>query len=109
MFDAHTGSRRRALALLLLSLALGLPASGCAPITLKLTMSVESNANANAPVQVSIIVVYEKTLVEKLLKLTAQQWFAQREQLLSEHPKDMYEGLWEFVPGQPVPPITLTL
>jgi type VI secretion system protein len=103
------GRPRRPAVFPALLLSLGVTASACAPGLLKATISVDPEANGNTPVSLSVIVVYEKAVVPKLMELSAKQWFQQREQFLRDHPKEMEENLWEFVPGQQVPPFNRKL
>ena len=94
--------RRAAISLLLCLSGVALPA--CAPPAMRLSFNVDPDANNNSPVSISVIVAYEAPVVEKLLALSAKQWFQQREQFLRDHPKDIEEALWEFIPGQQIPP-----
>jgi type VI secretion system protein len=80
--------------------------AGCAPFTLKVKVTIESDANSNAPVMLSVLVVYKRDVLEKLQAISAKQWFQKREQFLRDHPKDIEEVVWEFVPGQLAPPFS---
>jgi type VI secretion system protein len=100
--------RRPAAILLVLSL-LGVSLPACAPPAMRLSFNVDPDANNNSPVSISVIVAYEQPVIEKLLALSAKQWFQQREQFLRDHPKDVEEALWEFVPGQQIPPFAKKL
>lgn len=99
--------RRSAATLILLLLSVALPA--CAPPVLRLSFNVDPDANANSPVTLSVVIVYEAPVIEKLQALSAKQWFQQREQFLRDHPKELEEVLWEFVPGQQIPPFSRKL
>lgn len=101
------GRLLRTSAVLLLSLIGGLLGGllgGCAPFSLNLKFSVEADANANSPVMISVVVIYKKDALEKLQTLNAKQFFKQREQVLRDFPKDVEEQMWEYIPGQQVPP-----
>jgi type VI secretion system protein len=76
---------------------------------LLMDVSVSPELNGNTPVAVDVLVVYEKDLFKELLKLSARQWFEQREQLLRDNPKRVGSWSWEWVPGQEVGEITLEL
>lgn len=69
-------------------------------------VAVDSQLNALSPVAVEVLVVYDKKLLATLQSMTAQSWFAQREQLLQQY-RDVEHELdawtWEWVPGQVVP------
>jgi type VI secretion system protein len=64
----------------------------------------ENELNQDSPVAVEVIVVRDEKLLEKLLALSAQDWFNQREQIHRDHPgeKDFVSWYWELVPGQPL-------
>lgn len=102
---------RRAFALWL---ALALPLAGCAKLLpfraffggeMKIEVSVEKGINQNSPVPVEVILVYDSALLGQLNALTAEQWFAQRDQFMKTRPQgDGYQSqLWVWVPGQAVP------
>lgn len=57
-------------------------------------------ANDNTPVAVDLLLVRDQALVDKLLALTAAQWFQQRAQFEADYPKDLSVYGWEIVPGQ---------
>jgi type VI secretion system protein len=65
-------------------------------------------ANLNSPVPLTIVAVTDKKLLEKVLTMTAKQWFDQREQLRRDYPGGdaFVEWEWEFVPGQ-APPLAV--
>jgi type VI secretion system protein len=67
---------------------------------------VASNANQNNPVVVDLVLVKDKKLLKELMKLSAADWFQNRNQYRLEDPKEI--GLsamsWELVPGQAVAP-----
>lgn len=77
----------------------------------RMDVTVEPNANRNSPVAMDLLIVYDEALLSQLLKLTAKEWFAQRDQIKKDHLED--SGLdtweWEWVPGQLVPLIELPL
>jgi len=79
-------------------------AAGCGATQLRANIVVEADANSNSPVMISAVFIYRAKLLGKLQEMTAAQWFQKREQLLRDHPKDLEEISWEFVPGQQVPP-----
>lgn len=63
--------------------------------------------NQNSPVQVELLVIYDNQLLQQVRSLTAQQWFAQRDQILRDGAarKSLVSRYWELVPGQPVVPV----
>lgn len=69
------------------------------------TVHIAEDANQNSPIAVELLVVYDDGLMARLLKMTATQWFAQRDQVR----RDFKDGegfdswAWEWVPGQKIP------
>jgi len=70
-------------------------------------LSVEVRAtndmNQGNPVAVDLVVVYDEALLQKLLGLSAKDWFDQREQFRQDFPNSFDIWAWEWVPGQRVP------
>lgn len=63
---------------------------------------ISEKANANSPVALDLVLVYNKKLLKELLRLSAREWFAKRNQYKRDYPNgegfDVWE--WEWVPGQ---------
>lgn len=78
---------------------------GCGGGVLRANLIVEAGANSNSPVMLSAVMVHSTKLLNKLQEMTAAQWFAKREQLLRDFPRDLEETYWELVPGQQLPPV----
>lgn len=74
---------------------------------LPMQVSIVSGANDDSPVAVDLVVVYDKKLMDDLLKMPAAQWFAKRQQFKADHDRQIDVSGWEWVPGQSVPPITI--
>ncbi len=74
--------------------------------SMSLEVNTASNANSNSPVALDIVAVSDKKLLPTLAKLTASQWFAQRSQILLDHPGSVkiLKSL-ELVPGQHYGPV----
>jgi type VI secretion system protein len=70
-------------------------------------VTVSPEANEDSPVAVDVVVVYDRKLVDELLKMPASQWFAGKAQFLADHDRKIAVQGWEWVPGQKVEPITL--
>ncbi len=68
-------------------------------------------ANGGSPVAVDILLVSDKELLKELKKMTATDWFARREQIILDHPKeqDLLVLSREWVPGQVVEPARFTV
>ena len=73
---------------------------------IKVAATIDAGANQNNPIAVEVVVVYDKALLQELLKLPASKWFAQRAQYKKDHPDDgdFVSWYWEWVPGQEIPP-----
>ncbi len=100
---------KRCLALLLLvTLSLGVTACGVKkrvrslfggqfPLTVELVPEV----NHKSPIAVDVIAVYQKRTLDKLMELSAHEYFGQKEQLARDFPETFdILGSWELVPGQ---------
>lgn len=76
-------------------------------------LHIEAHANQDQPIAFDLVAVRNKALALQLLKMTAAQWFEQREQLYGDYPgRDELEiRSWEWVPGQQVGelPVRLTM
>lgn len=74
-------------------------------------VQIAPDANQDSPVALDLLIVYDEALLERLLGMTSQQWFAERTQIkkdfLPEEGLDAWQ--WEWVPGQKVPDIELPL
>jgi type VI secretion system protein len=69
--------------------------------TSQISISVVDRANDNSPVAFDLVFISARTPLEETLgKLTAPDWFAQREQMLRDYKDDMVVLHWEVVPGQ---------
>lgn len=86
------------------SLVITLLASGCfwrhPPVaTRALTLQTAAAANDNRPISVAAVMVYDQAVLATVAKMTASQWFAEREQLRNDSPNGLDEQDWELVPG----------
>lgn len=70
-------------------------------------VAIASDANDDSPVAVDLIFVYDQKVLDDLVKMRASEWFARRDQYLSDHPRQVSRTGWEWVPGQPIAPFTL--
>jgi type VI secretion system protein len=68
---------------------------------------VAPDANEDSPVAVDVVVVYDRKLLDELLKLSAAQWFAAKAQFIADHDQRIGVQGWEWVPGQKVQPISI--
>lgn len=82
--------------------------AGCGaqgPTRLKMKFDVTRKANADNPIQVDVVVAYDPTMVEELDRLTASEWFSQRESRLRSNPGEtkFQHWRWELTPGLEFP------
>ena len=69
--------------------------------TSKISISVVDRANDNSPIAFDLVFISNRVpLEETLSKMSATDWFAQREQMLRDYKDDMAVLHWEVVPGQ---------
>ena len=87
-------------------LLFGISLSACSPGSFNLQVDVANKANQNQPIAVDVLVIYDDKIYEKLLELTAKEWFTKKDQIKNDLPDDESGGLdiweWEWVPGQVV-------
>ncbi|HEX4955273.1 MAG TPA: type VI secretion protein [Thermoanaerobaculia bacterium] len=70
--------------------------------TLPLEVVVSPRANLGNPVAVSLLVVYDRKVLERLIALPAASWFKERDQWRRDFPEAFDVWGWEWVPGQVV-------
>ncbi|MCA9524704.1 MAG: hypothetical protein KC549_00215 [Myxococcales bacterium] len=68
---------------------------------------VTRKANADNPIQVDVLVAYDPEMVEELDRLTAGEWFSQREARLRSNPGEtkFQHWRWELTPGLEFPDV----
>ena len=73
---------------------------------LDLRVHVSERLNDENPVKLDVLLVTDKELLKELQKMSAADWFAKREQIILDHPKEeqLVVTRLEVVPGQVVPP-----
>lgn len=69
---------------------------------LVLDVTVSPDANGGSPVAVDVVVVYDQMLMDKLVQMSATDWFEQRDQFRRDFPQALDVWQWEWVPGQKV-------
>ncbi|MDR2645963.1 MAG: hypothetical protein LBC04_02190 [Holosporaceae bacterium] len=67
-------------------------------------LSVEENMNNNGAVKMHIVIVYEKELLEELMKMSAEEYFRHIKQLTKDHPDKMKIFEWELVAKKRIMP-----
>lgn len=78
---------------------------------IKMTVSVSPQLNNNSPVPVEILIFYDQGLMEQVLAMTAEQWFAARSQFIKDNGTkqpgfDTHH--WEWVPNQTIDRLKLS-
>jgi type VI secretion system protein len=68
---------------------------------------VAPDANEDSPVAVNLVFVYDKKLLDILLKTPATEWFAKREQFVKDYGDALVVEQWEWVPGQQIDRISV--
>jgi hypothetical protein len=106
--DPQPLTKRFLATLLLVSLSLGLTACGVKKRVrslfggqFPLAVEVSPDVNHKSPIAVDVLAVYQKRTLDKLMELSAHDYFAQKDQLARDFP-ETFEilGSWELVPGQ---------
>lgn len=70
----------------------------------EVTLIASADANRNSPVAVDLVLISDPKALDRMLALSATQWFATRGDLLATFAQGIRCTGWEIVPGQ-----TLTL
>src|SRR5262245_58200201 len=78
---------------------------------LQLHVTVAPDVNEDRPIPVDVVFVWDKATAAKLDALTAKDWFDKRDAFRRDDPQERAFTVrdWEWVPGQEVPQIDLTV
>lgn len=79
------------------------------PSPLDLNVGIDAKANKNSPVAVDVVLIKDKNFWKTAPAMTARDWFAQRSDLQRRYGKKLQVSSWEWVPGQPIAPMTVTV
>jgi type VI secretion system protein len=79
------------------------------PSPLDLNVGIDSAANGNSPVALDVVLIKDKNFWKTAPSMTAKDWFAQRDDLERRYRNRLQVHSWEWVPGQPIPPINFTV
>jgi type VI secretion system protein len=74
---------------------------------LPLRVTVEPGANDDSAIAVDFVVVYDQKLLDEISKVSAAEWFSKKTRFLADHPQELAVEGREWVPGQPVAPLSL--
>jgi type VI secretion system protein len=77
------------------------------PSPVNLSVGIDANANKNSPVALDVVLIKDKNFWKTAPAMTAKEWFAQRSDLQRRYGKKLQVSSWEWVPGQPIAPITV--
>ena len=90
---------------MLISCGAGVRARSLLGGKLNVTVNVSEKVNQNAPIAMDLLLVYNEKLRDDLLKMSAKDWFKQKDQIRRDYIEG--EGLdcwsWEWIPGQKIP------
>ncbi len=79
------------------------------PSPVNLNVGIDANANKNSPVALDVVLIKDKNFWKTAPAMTAKDWFAQRSDLQRRYGKKLQVTSWEWVPGQPIAPITVKI
>src|SRR5215471_17232294 len=77
------------------------------PSPVNLNVGIDANANKNSPVALDVVLIKDKNFWKTAPAMMAKDWFAQRSDLQRRYGKKLQVRSWEWVPGQPIAPITV--
>nr|WP_175225539.1 hypothetical protein [Paraburkholderia humisilvae] len=66
----------------------------------QMTFTASDDLNNNAPVAVDVVLVSDRTLLDRIADLPASKWFSARADLAATFPQGLRYRSWEMVPGQ---------
>lgn len=77
-------------------------------------VEISPTANRNSPIAVELLLIRDRGVLERLKTMSAGEWFENRKQFYRDAPQGFqscsWQGgacMWEWVPGQEVPAISL--
>lgn len=74
---------------------------------LPLTVTVVPGANDDSAIAIDFVVVYDQKLLDEIIKVSASDWFSKKSRFLADHPQELAVESREWVPGQPVAPLSI--
>jgi type VI secretion system protein len=77
------------------------------PNPVDLNVNIDPTANKNSPVALDIVLIKDKNFWKAAPAMSAKDWFAQKRDLQRRYGKKLQVNSWEWVPGQPIAPITV--
>jgi|GEM_PF-1016503 len=73
------------------------------------SFNVQNKANNDSAVAVDLVILYDKTLTNTFLGMSASSYFKKKKQLILDYPIQMQVKSWEAVPGQKITPYAVKL
>jgi type VI secretion system protein len=77
------------------------------PTPLNLDVGIDPDANKNSPVAMDVVLIKDKNFWKAAPDMSAKDWFARKNDLERRYGKKLQVTSWEWVPGQPIAPITV--
>jgi type VI secretion system protein len=77
------------------------------PSPLDLNVGIDKAANNDSPVALDVVLIKDKAFWKTAPAMAATQWFAQKDALERRYGKKLQVSSWEWIPGQPIPPINI--
>jgi type VI secretion system protein len=74
---------------------------------LPLKVTIAAGANDDTAIAVDFVVVYDDKLLDEIMKVSAAEWFSKKSRFLADHPQQLDVEAREWVPGQPVAPLSI--
>jgi type VI secretion system protein len=74
---------------------------------LPLNVTVVPGANDDSAIAIDFVVVYDQKLLDEIVKISAAEWFSKKSRFLADHPQELVVESREWVPGQPVSPLSI--
>ncbi|MBZ5524630.1 MAG: hypothetical protein LAP21_20520 [Acidobacteriia bacterium] len=77
------------------------------PDPLDLNVGIDEAANKNSPVALDVVLIKDRNFWKTAPPMTAKDWFAQKSDLQRRYGNKLQIKSWEWVPSQPIAPITV--
>ncbi|PFX11152.1 hypothetical protein AWC38_SpisGene25331, partial [Stylophora pistillata] len=68
----------------------------------RISLTADVGANEDTATHVEVVFVYEPKVLGQLMKMSAREYFSQKEQLLNDFPNMFISSRWEIPPGRSV-------
>jgi type VI secretion system protein len=74
---------------------------------LPISVIVVPGANDDSPIAVDFVIAYDQKVLDEIVKVSAAEWFSKKSRFLADHPQELVVEGREWVPGQPVAPLSI--